>query len=517
MMRRPTFFPALPALCLAMANTLRASICYAKPSGTGDGLSWGNVFGGLCILFRPYLTSLILRSFLILLGSILYLNIAQSQTLEWAAHTPASFPIGADDYGEDIARDDLGNVYVTGRFEQTADFDPGPGAANLSSIGTRAIYVAKYDASGAYQWAFKIGANLSNDGFGIAVDGSGNVLVTGSFGGTADFDPGPGTANLTSMGGSDIFVAKYTSSGDYLWAFNMGGTSSDRGYALAVDDSDNVLVTGLFSGTVDFDTGPGTANLSGAGDIFVAKYDASGAYLWAINMGGTNTDESADIALDGSNNILITGYFIGTADFDPGVGTANLTAPGTGIGDIFVAKYSSSGAYQWAFSLGDASWDQGKGIAVDDSDNVLVTGYFQGTVDFDPGAGTANYTSAGFGDGFVAKYSPAGAYLWAFPLGGTSSDDGNGIAVDGSDNVVVTGRFGDTVDFDPGAGVADLSDAGNGDIFVAQYSNSGAYQWAISMGGASSDRGNGIVLDGSGNVLVTGTFRGAADFDPGPG
>ncbi|MCB0577756.1 MAG: hypothetical protein KDD10_00400, partial [Phaeodactylibacter sp.] len=408
---------------------------------------------------------------------------------------------------------------MTGRFRETVDFDPGPGTANLSSTENDAIYVAKYDASGAYQWAFQIGPNSSNHGFGIAIDGQGNVLVTGGFGGTADFDPGAGTAGLTSNGGRDIFVAKYSSAGAYLWAINMGGASNDRAFAINVDGSDNVLVSGNFQGTADFDPGSGTATLTAAGafdsDIFVAKYSSSGAYQWAFSLGAIGSDQGGRaIAVDGSDNVLVTGDFYGTADFDPGVGTAILSSAGDS--DAFVAKYSSSGAYLWAFSLGDAGFDRGQGVAVDGSDNVLVTGTFQGTVDFDPGAGTVNYTSAGW-DGYLAKYSPAGTYLWAFPLGGTSSDDGNGIAVDGSDNVLVTGRFVNTVDFDPASGLADLTSAGSGDIFLAKYDDSGAYLWAISMGGASSDQGNGIVVDGSGNALVMGTFRIAADFDPGPG
>ncbi|MCB9298944.1 MAG: SBBP repeat-containing protein, partial [Lewinellaceae bacterium] len=447
----------------------------------------------------------------------------QAQSLDWAFSAPAPVPQGVRDICEAVARDALGNMYVTGSFLKTADFDPGPGTANLSTSGSNQdIFVAKYDASGAYQWAFNIGSSSDDSGLGIAIDGSGDVLVTGRFGGTADFDPGPGAANLTSMGSDDIFVAKYDASGAYLWAFPIGDAGSDFGYSIATDGLDNVLVTGRFQGAADFDPGPGTTNLSGLGnnDIFVAKYDASGAYQWAGQVGRYANDglevENQAVATDAWGNCYITGFFEGTADFDPGPGTAELSTTGDGDEDVFIAKYDASGAYQWAFKIGSSSNNEiGDDITIDGVGNVLVMGVFDGTVDFDPGPGTALLTCNAIRCTFVAKYAPSGAYLQAFSMMGLT--EGLSITSDGSNNVLVTGRFNGAVDFDPGPGTANLTSAGNSDIFVAKYDVSGAYQWAFNIGDAGFGSGYAITVDDSDNVLVAGSFEGAADFDPGPG
>jgi len=276
-----------------------------------------------------------------------------------------------------------------------------------------------------YQWAKGIGGTSWDYGYSIAVDDMGNVYVTGVFGGTsggtADFDPGPGTANLTSAGNIDIFFAKYNSSGDYIWAKRLGGIGWDDGRSIALDGTGNVYITGWFMGTVDFDPGPDTAALTSVGrDIFFAKYSSSGDYIWAKRVGGTWFEEGSSIALDDMGNVYITGTFEGTADFDPGPGTANLISAGAGFDDIFFAKYSSSGDYLWAKSIGSTLIDQGLSIALDGMGNVYITGYFWGTADFDPGSSTADLTSNGIYDIFFAKYNSSGNYIWAKRVGGPS-------------------------------------------------------------------------------------------------
>ncbi|WP_264519642.1 SBBP repeat-containing protein [Flavobacterium sp. N1994] len=376
------------------------------------------------------------------------------------------------DYGSSMAVDSSGNVLVTGYFAGTADFDPSASTANLTSVGASDIFIAKYDASGNYVWAKNIGGTGYGYGYSVAVDSNGNVLVTGNFSSTADFDPSASTANLTSTGGYDIFVAKYDASGNYVWAKNMGSTGSDYGYSMAVDSNGNVLVTGSFSGTADFDPSASTANLTSAGsnDIFIAKYDASGNYVWAKNMGGTSYDIAYSLALDSNGNVFVTGYFTGTADFDPSASTANLTSAG-GSSDIFIAKYNSSGIYVWAKNMGSTGPDVGNSLKVDSNNNVFVTGYFAGTADFDPSASTANLTSAGSNDVFVAKYNTSGNYVWAISLGGTGNDIGNSLELDSDGNALVTGQFLDTVDFDPGSGTTNLStgEVGKSYGFIAKY------------------------------------------------
>ena len=384
------------------------------------------------------------------------------------------------DWGLGIAVDSAGNVYTTGVFRGTADFDPGPGTYNLTEAGGGDIFVSKLDSSGNFVWAKSVGGGTSLDsdkGRGIAVDSVGNVYTTGWFSDTVDFDPGTGTYNLTSAGSYDIFVSKLDSSGNFVWAKSMGGTSGSRAHAIAVDSAANVYTTGLFSGTVDFDPGAGTYNLTSTdspyneSDIFVSKLDSGGNFVWAKSMGGTSGDWGLGIAVDSAGNVYTTGVFRGTADFDPGAGTYNLTLAGDER-DIFVSKLDPSGNFVWAKSMGGTSEAMGYAIATDSAGNVYTTGPFSDTIDFDPGTGAYNLTSAGSYDIFVSKLDPSGNFVWAKSMGGTGWDNGYAIAVDSTGNagnVYTTGRFEGTVDFDPGlAGTYNLTSAGYSDIFVSK-------------------------------------------------
>ena len=374
-------------------------------------------------------------------------------------------------------------------------------------------------ANGDFAWAKGMGGVDYEYSQGVVADSSGNVYTTGYFSGMVDFDPGTGEFNLTSAGGYDIFVSKLDSSGNFVWAKNMGGSSDDYGIGIAVDSSGNVHTIGVFYGTVDFDPSELSGfylNSAGGSDIFVSKLDSSGNFLWAKSMGGTNSDHGAGIAVDSSGNVYTTGYFSGTVDFDPGVDTVNLT--GVGATDIFVSKLNSGGNFIWAKSMGGSSNEKGEDIAVDSSGNVYTTGAFEGTVDFDPGATSVFYlTSAGVEDIFVSKLDSSGNIVWAKGMGGSSNEKGEDIAVDSSGNVYTIGYFTRTADFDPGPGIVNKISLGLNDIFVSKLDSSGSFAWAKSMGGSDTDYGAGIVVDSNGNVYTTGIFFNTVDFDPGAG
>src|SRR6185369_16966117 len=181
----------------------------------------------------------------------------------------------------------------------------------------------------SFCWAKRMGGTATlDDGYSITVDDSGNVYTTGRFQGTADFDPGAGTFNLTSSSGSDIFISKLDADGSFVWAKKLG---TGTGHSIAHDHSGNIYSTGEFSGTSDFDPGAGIFNLTSAGldDIFISKLDASGNFVWAKRVGGTQLDNSYSISVNDSGYVYITGFFFGTADFDPGAGSFTLTSAGS--------------------------------------------------------------------------------------------------------------------------------------------------------------------------------------------
>ncbi len=455
----------------------------------------------------------LILSYLLLLS----MTIAYTQDLEWAYNIGNTVAF-QDDRGYGITRDGSGNIYVVGEYRNTCDFDPGAGTDNFTSNGLQDMFVTKYNSSGVYQWAIGIGGTGIDFAWKVVVDVSSNVYITGGFNGTVDFNPDAGTNNLTSNGGSDIFIAKYNSSGTYQWAYNIGGTGTDYGYGLAIDASSNIHISGYFHNTVDFNPGAGTNNLTsnGGSDIFIAKYNSSGTYQWAYKIGGTDTDLGSSITTDASSNVYITGGFSGTVDFNPGAGTNNLSS--NGYADIYVAKYNSSGTYQWAIAMGSTASDYGRDIVVDAAFNVYVVGDFQGDTDFDPGAGTNNLIHSGSSDGFVAKYNSSGAHQWAFKIGGTSVDNCYGVALDASSNIYVTGWFFNTVDFNPSGVTNNLTSNGLRDIFVAKYTSNGDYLKAFNVGGTNQDYGRAIVADNSGQAYVTGYFSGTSvDFDPDSG
>jgi acyl dehydratase len=391
-----------------------------------------------------------------------------SGALLWAENMPGQTS-GSVGQGAGVAIDGLGNIYVTGNYSGTVAFDPSSSAHNLTSpTGGFDVFVAKYDPNGKALWAMDMpGTTYDVDvGNAIAVDGSGNAYITGSFEDSATF----GSTVLKAGGLNDIFVAKINSSGSVAWAESAHGTAGSNagGNAIAVDGAGNIGITGYFTNTVDFNPGAGTNNLTSTGlrDIFIWKLDGSGNYLWAQGIGGTDFDQGQAVAFDSSGNVYATGAFSGTVNFSPGAGTHNLTSGGAY--SIFVTKLSSSGGYVWAgafpINQGSAS---GSAIALDSAGNVYTAGWFENTVDFNPGSGTNNLTSAGDFDVFIAELDTNGNYVNALQAGGTGFDAALGMAINSSGTLAVTGSYTGPASFGP----FNLANLGPKNIFVAQLTN----------------------------------------------
>jgi Ca2+-binding RTX toxin-like protein len=421
------------------------------------------------------------------------------------------------DEGRAIVTDAVGNIYTTGRFQGTADFDPGPGTFNLISATEPAVFISKLDSNGDFAWAKSFAGTDDAYGNGIALDGQGNVYTIGQFLGTVDFDPDGGVFNLTSSGSFDVFISKLDNEGNFIWAKSFGGaTNHDIGLGIAADEQGNVYSTGYFNDTADFDPGNGIVNFTSAGstDVFISKLDGAGDFVWARRFGGTFGDAAGGIALDDFGNLVTTGYFVGSVDFDAGAGISNLSSAGEE--DIFVSVWDVSGSFNWARALGGTGNDKGNSIAVDGEGNIYTAGRFSLTADFDPGAGTFSLTSAGNQDVFISKLDSTGNFIWAKSMGGTSGDDAYGITVDKLGNVYTVGTFTNTADFDSSAAVFNRTSAGGLDAFVSRLDTTGSFVWAKAMGGASTDFGRGVAVDDLGNVFTTGHFQLTADFDPGP-
>ncbi|MEA3446492.1 MAG: SBBP repeat-containing protein [Bacteroidota bacterium] len=453
------------------------------------------------------------KTFLLLSFLWIATNLLAQPQLEWAANFG-----GPDwDFGKSVALDSDNNVYTTGRFGGTVDFDPNAGHFYLISNGNDDIFVSKLDSSGNFIWAKSVGASNWNDGgYSVTIDTAGNVLVAGWFGGTVDFDPGPGICNLTSFGGNDIFVFKLTTDGNFIWAKNMGGNNNDHARSIAVDNSGNVYTTGKFEGIGDFNPDSLTTNSltsNGGFDIFISKLNASGDFVWAKSIGGSSYDYGVSISLDTSGNIYTTGYFKDNVDFNPdSVVECNLAS--NGMKNVFISKLDASGNFVWAKNWGGIDDDWGYSLKIDFAGNVISTGWYGGTVDFDPGTGVFNLTSSGNMDIYVSKLDASGNFIWAKSMGGNNNDHSYALALDAAGNIYTTGSFEGTADFDPGIGTSTYTSNGLHDIFISKLDASGNFIWATSMGGINFDYGYSITIDESENIYTAGYFYGTTAFDP---
>ena len=389
----------------------------------------------------------------------------QAQDFNWAVQMPSS-------QGNAIAVDASFNVYTTGPFADTVDFDPGPGVAILNGDENGDFFIQKLDSVGNFMWAKSIGGTGTDASIAITIDSLDNVLITGVFEDTVDFDPGPGVTQLVSKGSFDVFVLKLDASGNFLWAKSWGGMPQDFPWGINLDNNNHVLIIGFFSDTVDFDPGPGVSQKisRGQSDIFVQKLDESGNLAWTATMGGPGNDRGYAVGTDSEGNVYTTGGFEWFADFDPGPDRRYLYAVGQGD-DVFIQKMDAGGNYMWAKRIGNDNGDTGYELAVDPQGNAYVAGifttFFQDSLDFDPGPGRFVLNAQGGRDMFLLKLATNGDFIWARGIGGSSTFERvNAISLDHLGNIYSAGNFRDTVDFDSGPDTDIRVSRGRNDIFI---------------------------------------------------
>lgn len=428
---------------------------------------------------------------------------AQLPTMSWAKGLLGNNNIQPSS----IAVDPIGNVYSCGWFTGTVDMDPGASTSTLASLTYYDAYISKLDNAGNYIWAKQIDYLNSEIAEAITTDASGNVYIAGKT-------------------GANILTCKFDASGTMLWSKNfVGDVNNNTAYAIKVDPAGNVYTTGLFKDTVDFDPGPGTVTLTTPntgtpvpGHVYISKQDPSGNLIWVKDIGGLSPNDNGTgtgLALDKQNNIYIGGNFSNYIDLDPGAGTFSLNS--TVTNDAFVAKYDSMGNFIWGAQFSGPMNKSINGLCLDSAGNVCTAGTFDNTVDFDPGPGV--YNVSGSFDNFICKLNPSGNLVWVKNFGGTATDACVSITSDPAGNVYTTGLFFNTVDFDPGAGTFNMTSAGNTDIFIQKLDFAGNFKWAVQFSGSGNDRSKSLTADASGHIYSTGyiSFGTSCDFDPGPG
>jgi len=333
-----------------------------------------------------------------------------------------------DDHGYGIVVDSLGNALITGDTN------------SYGAVGYDVIFL-KYDSSGNLLWNKRWGGPNQDYGIGIVIDGSGNAFITG-------------VTNSFGAGSEDVFLLKYDSSGNLLWNKTWGGVEGDKGYGIALDTAANVFITG-------------STDSYGAGntDIFLLKYNSDGNLLWNKTSGGAHFDNGYGIVLDDLSNVFITG---------------STRSYGPSDEDVILLKYNSDGNLLWYKTWGGTFHEGGRGIALDGSGNLFITGI------------TDKYEQ-GVDDVFVLKYDSKGNLLWNETWGGDSDDRGYGIVVDGSENVILTGST-----YSYGGGWPD--------VLLLKYDSEGNLLWDKTWG-ENNDGGRGIALDDTGNIFITGTIN----------
>ena len=389
------------------------------------------------------------------------------------------------------AFDGDGNVLLTGTFSGTVDL----GGGALTSAGLGDVLLAKFDLDGNHLWSHSFGDPDEQNGWCVAADPDGSLLVTGPFLGTIDLGGGV----LTSAGNRDIYLAKFDSDGNHIWSQSFGDPETQGSRSVIVDQAGSIVLVGNFRGSIDF--GGGVLTSSGRTDVFVAKLDGDGNHLWSQGFGDVRVERGKCVAVDSDRNVHITGYFERNVNFGGG------QLQSAGAEDAYLAKFDPDGVHLWSQSFGDSVSQWGESVATDDDGHVFLAGYFSGSVEF----GSGVLVSAGEDDAYLAKFDPAGSCLWSQRFGDAEVQRGSSTAIDGDGNAVLAGYFSGSVDFGGGG----LASEGEEDAYLAKFDPAGNYLWSQRFGDSEGQLAESVAADVNGDVLLAGYFLGSIDFGGG--
>lgn len=427
------------------------------------------------------------------------------------------------------AVDGFGNIIIGGYFKGNFDLNVDTSIAqSYSSAGAlEDAFLAKYDSSGNLIWSFSLGSNNGNERIqAITLDPQNNIYVGGYYGGNFDADPDTSTHlliqnNTIWFNISDAFLAKYSPDGKLIWAFSLSSQYNDYINDIDYSAQGKIVIAGFYEDSLDFDPGPNNSPLlvgvSGFGDGFFASYDTSGNFNWVKRLGSATVNENLKcLETDTSGAIIIGGTFTSSLDFDPSPSAGYTLDPEIAL-RYFLAKYNSSGNFVWARKLYSLSGnDKLFGLSVDANNNIYTIGEFTDTVDFNLSNSVVfNLTTAGDFDGFIAKYSPSAAFVWAKKIGLPNVNESlNSMVINDANEIYLSGVFqGNGIDVDMGAPQFLLNGNGAKDIMLLRTNLNADLLGAIAIGGTANETAGCLASTSLGSVIASGQFSGNVDFD----
>jgi hypothetical protein len=453
---------------------------------------------------------------LLIIGFSPIISIAQNHKFKHVSHIEGQAS-GGNDWGHAVMYDNQKNVYTVGHFAGTSDFDPGPNDYLMTTDNYSDIFIQKVDSNGNFLWAAQFGQILDWEyGRDVCITPDGGVLITGNCTSSVDFDPGPGVVNGSQVSGK-VFVLKLDSNGVFEWVKNFGGSNFESGYKITTDSLGNIYTAGYsMSPVIDFDPGMGSYPVAtnGSRDIWISKLDQFGNLIWAKVYGGSGDDYAFGLLIS-NGFVYLSGEFRQTVNFDPG--GINFTISSNGGSDAFIQKLTLNGDVIWTKRIGASAEDQAKCMSTNSQGDLLIGGQCSGTIDFDPGLGDSIVQCGNF-QIYILKLNSNGEFGWVkTALSNSGWGFVNGICVDNSDNVFVTGRYDGVLSLDVPIGYNTAKDDGSWNLFVAKLDPSGQFSWAKSIYSINNqfEEGMDIEVDVNTNLYLTGTFWSYTDFDPG--